>query len=490
MAPGRATFESDVHIDVGPRGTRRSFETGLRQAIRSGRLTPGTRLPSSRSLARDIGLSRTGVADAYAQLVAEGWLVARAGSCTRVAHPLSDDDRVRPGARRRRPALPLDLRPGRPDPTSFPRRAWVSALDEALDRAAPSALGYAGLRGRPELREVLTDYLARTRGVRTDPSRIVICAGASHGIRMVCAALRGSRGARTVAVEEYGLWIHRDTVRDTGLDLTGAQVDAEGADVTGLPGADALLTTPANQYPTGVPMSARRRGEVLDWAVRHDALIIEDDYDGEFRYDRRSVGAVQPHDPERVVYVGTTSKSLAPGLRLGWLVLPSHLVREVARVHTVQDGHGSSLDQLALARLLASGEYDRHVRRRRRAYRRRRDRIEAVLRRLVPEVELAGADAGLHALLRLPPSCVESEIVDLAARHGLALEGLATCGVSPHSTNAPCLVIGYGAPAERDFERTVEVLVEVLHLHLDRVGRAGSDDRASSEVAHAAQPSA
>ncbi|MDG9704308.1 PLP-dependent aminotransferase family protein [Streptomyces sp. DH37] len=471
----------DLHLDLGgPGGLRASLMRALRDAVRTGRLAPGTRLPSSRSLAADLGVARNTVADAYAELVAEGWLAARQGSGTRVApraEPAVPPD-TPPGTRptpprhsphpvppaRTPPRILHDLCSGRPDVSAFPRAAWLTSARRALTAAPSEALGYDDPRGRPELRRALAGYLARVRGVRTDPERIVVCAGVVRGLALLGEVL----GATTVAVESYGLWVHRDLLARAGARTVPLPVDDRGADVAALygTGAHAALLTPAHQYPTGAPLHPDRRAAVVDWARATGGLVLEDDYDGEFRYDRQPVGALQDLDPERVVYLGTASKSLAPGLRLGWLVLPEALLGPVLAARRETAETCGVLDQLTLADFVESGAYDRHVRAMRLRYRRRRDRLVAALAERVPAVRVSGIAAGLHAVLELPPG-TEETVLEAASRAGVAVEGLARFRHPAAPAPAPgpvrdALVVGYGTPPEHGFAAAVEALCRVL----------------------------
>jgi GntR family transcriptional regulator/MocR family aminotransferase len=373
-----ATFGADLHLDLAGTRVRAALERALRDAVRSGRLLPGTRLPSSRSLARDLGVARNTVADAYGLLVAEGWFTARQGSGTRVADRPAPPAPAAPAPPASRPATSYDLTPGQPDVATFPRTAWLAAAKRALTAAPHAAFGYGDPRGRIELRRTLAEYLARARGVRADPERILVCSGYLQGLGLLSTAL-AANGVRTLAVEALGLDLHRDIVTAHGLRTTALPVDAHGADTTALAGsgAGAALLTPAHQFPTGVPLHPERRAAAVAWARRTGGIIVEDDYDGEFRYDRQHVGALQDLDPDHVVYAGTASKSLAPGLRLAWLVLPPALLDPVLAAKSLADGQSSTLDQLTLAELFRSGGYDRHLRRARSRYRGRRDRLVA-----------------------------------------------------------------------------------------------------------------
>jgi GntR family transcriptional regulator / MocR family aminotransferase len=452
----------DLHLDLAGAQVRAGLEGALREAVRGGRLLPGTRLPSSRALATDLGIARNTVADCYAQLVAEGWLAARQGSGTwvaeRVPAPLaSAGPPPQAVARQAR----YDLRTGVPDVTAFPRQAWLAAGRRALAAAPALALSYADPRGLPELRTALAGYLARARGVAATPDRVVVCAGFAQGLELVCEALR-ARGATTLAAEALGYQRHWRIAEKCGLSVTAVPVDDSGAVVAGLSRADALLLTPTHQFPLGVPLAPARRRRATDWASAAGAVIIEDDYDGELRYDRPAVGALQALAPEHVVYAGTASKSLAPGLRLGWVVLPAGLVDDVVAVKTEAGRLSSSLDQLTLAEFIASGAYDRQVRRVRLAYRRRRDRLVAALRASAPQVRVTGIAAGLHAVLRLPPGPREDALVARAARHGLAVEGLSSFAMPGHDGGDPALVVGYATPPGHAFSTAVARLCAVL----------------------------
>ncbi|MGW7525443.1 MocR-like pyridoxine biosynthesis transcription factor PdxR [Streptomyces sp. NPDC054783] len=461
MAESWATLGVDLHLEpAGSGGLRRGLTDALREAVRTGRLAPGTRLPSSRTLAADLGIARNTVAEAYADLVAEGWLTARQGSGTRVA-----DRAVVPPAdaapRRREPVRPTySLIPGTPDLAAFPRTEWLKAARRALTTAPYQALGYGDPRGRPELREALAGYLARARGVRAHPDSVLITAGFSHALRLLGTVLR-ARGVRTVAVESYGLKVHWNLLRAAGLTTPALPYDQLGTDTTPLTDASAVLLTPAHQFPMGTPLRPDRRAAVVEWARRTGGLILEDDYDGEFRYDRQPVGALQGLDPDRVIYFGTASKSLAPGLRLGWMVVPASLAEEAASAKGGVDTVGV-LEQLTLAEFITSGVYDRHVRSSRLRYRRRRDALAAAVSARAPEVTVTGIAAGLHAVLRLPAG-MEKSVVQAAAWQGLALHGLAFHR-HPEAVAEPldALVVGYATPPDSAWSGALDALCRVL----------------------------
>ncbi|SNS55092.1 MocR-like pyridoxine biosynthesis transcription factor PdxR [Actinacidiphila glaucinigra] len=480
----------DLHLDLaGGTGARAGLEDALRGAVRDGRLAPGTRLPSSRTLAKDLGVARNTVADAYGQLVAEGWLTARQGSGTRVGdgwrptgppaapprggraraaapHPNGTADPARApeqpaGPPWHREHVPYDLRPGSPDLGSFPRAAWSAAARRALAAAPNDALGYTDPRGRPELREALAAYLGRVRGVRTAPELVVVCTGFVQAAGLIGRALQ-TTGSHRVAVEALGYPHTLRILRKAGLTTVPLTVDDDGAQVRDLDTrVDAVLLTPAHQFPHGAPLSPARRTAAVAWARDTGGLVVEDDYDGEFRYDRQPVGALQGLAPEHVVYAGTASKSLAPGLRLAWLALPPALVEPVLTEKLLADHQSPVLDQLTLAELIVSGNYDRHVRRMRLHYRRRRDRLVTALAARAPAVRVSGIAAGLHAVLRLPPGTSAGALVARAREHGLALQSVADFG----GTGDDAIVVGYGAPPEHAFAGSLDVLCALLAAH-------------------------
>jgi GntR family transcriptional regulator/MocR family aminotransferase len=307
---------------------------------------------------------------------------------------------------------------------------------------------------------VLAGYLARARGVRASPDRIVVCTGFTQGLALLCQVLPGT-GATRIAVEEYGQLGPARTLAASGLAPVLLGVDDGGAILDPVPGAEAMLLTPAHQFPLGSVLSPQRRADAARWAAGTGGLVIEDDYDGEFRYDRQPVGALQALAPEHVVYVGTASKTLAPGLRLGWLVLPARLVDAVTDAKARADGQTSSLEQLTLAEFITSGAYDRHVRRARLSYRRRRDRLIAALARHVPDVRLTGVAAGLHAVVELPRGMPERQVIARAAARGVAVEGLGGYALRDH-TRGPALVIGYATSPDHAYTTALARLTAAI----------------------------
>ena len=274
----------------------------------------------------------------------------------------------------------------------------------------------------------------------------------------------------SIAVEDPGFHLHRWTLARAGLPPVGVPVDGEGLRVDALArsGARAVLCTPAHQMPTGVVLSPARRAELLAWAEETDGVVIEDDYDAEYRFDREPVGALQGVDPERVVYAGSASKALANALRLGWLVLPSWLARAVALERIAVDGGGAVLDQLALADLLARGEVDRHLRRTRRVYRRRRDALAAAVERELPDATVTGVAAGLHALVMLPDGSDEDGVVAQGRARGIAFHGLGEMRVERAPADPPGLVLGYAHLAEPAIDRAVAAVGEAVRASAAR----------------------
>ncbi|HET6296481.1 MAG TPA: PLP-dependent aminotransferase family protein [Kribbella sp.] len=450
---------ADLHLDLAGRRGRGELVQALHESISSGRLAPGTRLPSSRTLAKDLGVARNTVADAYGQLVAEGWLTARQGSGTEVASRETPSPVPRtplPEAKKFR----YDLTPGTPDLSTFPRGEWLAAARKALPSAPNEAFGYGDPRGRIELRRTLADYLARARGVRADPELILVCSGYVQALSLLGAVLR-AQGAKSLSVEEFGYDLHWDVIRSRGLEPVPIAVDEHGVRAELLSGEAALLT-PAHQMPTGVPLAPHRRTAAVEWARSTGAVLIEDDYDGEFRYDRQTVGALQALDPERVVYTGTASKSLAPGLRLAWMVVPQRLMEPVLAAKRTADLQTATLDQLTLAEFIASGYYDRHVRRSRLHYRRRRDRLVELLAVRAPGVRVAGIAAGMHVLLDVPGDA--QDMVDRAARQGLQVASLDRYRFTSDPSARQALVVGYGTPPDHSYAGALDLLCQVLSV--------------------------
>jgi GntR family transcriptional regulator/MocR family aminotransferase len=339
-----------------------------------------------------------------------------------------------------------DLSYGRADVSSFPRAAWLRAIRGALAEAPNELFGYLPGRGVPQLRTAIADYLNRVRGTLAQPDHVVICTGYAQGIALLLGVLAAG-GARRLALEDPS---SRDdallTARAAGLEVVGVPVDQHGirVDLLRETGADIVILTPSHQWPTGSVLSAENRTAVLSWAASRGAIVIEDDYDTEYRYDRTPAGALQGLAPDRVVYAGSASKTLAPGLRLGWLVLPGHLAEPMAAAKIAADRGSAALEQLALADLLTRGDFDRHLRRMRPVYRRRRDALLAALDRRLPWLQPAGISAGLHLVTWLPPH------VDEATMVAAGIDILARAHSSPKARARRAKA---GGPARRRAER-------------------------------------
>jgi GntR family transcriptional regulator / MocR family aminotransferase len=451
-------FGSEVLLELerGAGALHEQLELRLREQIRTGRLAAGTRVPSSRSLAEELGVSRGVVLEAYGQLVAEGYLVARQGAPTRVADtPSAELAPLAAGTLEPRYAYRFD--PGLPDLAAFPRAGWLRSLRQVLRSAPFEALGGGDPRGAPELRNELMRYLGRARGAAPEPEHTVLCVGFCQGFALLCDSLRG-RGIERIALEDPGWAQHRLIAERVGLEAVAIPVDEQGLDVGELAasGCETVVVTPAHQFPTGVVMSSERRAALLGWAEDTDGLIVEDDYDSELRYDGGPVGALQGLAPERVCHIGSVAKRLAPALRLGWMLSPSWLTGELTYGKALADGGSPVLDQLALADFIARGELDRHLRRMRIRYRQRRASLEAALTRVLPVARIRGAQAGLYALVELPGSEDEPAILRAAAAAGIAVEGLAASRIS--GAGASGLVLGHANLSDPAIERGIELL--------------------------------
>ncbi|WP_410621415.1 PLP-dependent aminotransferase family protein [Amycolatopsis sp. cmx-8-4] len=451
MADSWTSSGLDVHLDWQPETGRPGLAAAIRAAIREGRWQPGATVPSTRALAQDLGIARGTVTRVYADLAAEGYLHTAQGAPTRVATAGAlPQSAPRPAPRD--PAPRWDLRPGRPDLTAFPRQAWIIATRRALLRTPAAAFGYESELGAPELRDTLAAYLARSRGVVADPARIVVCHGYSHAIAVLARALVGL-GITEMAFENPSLHMYRDIAAAQGQRIVGVEVDEHGIDVSAVD-SPAVVVTAAHQYPTGVTLAPHRRTQL----TRSGALILEDDYDGEFRFDHQQVGALQALAPERVIYAGTASKTLAPALRLAWLVLPRSLVEPVRAAMSDSGSRPAILNQLALAELIDSGAYDQHIRRCRAEYRARRARL---LEALPDSVRPHGIAAGLHLLLMLPPEGpTETEAMAACRRRAIGIEGLGTYWMDPNRPGG--LIVGYAAPPKHAYNGAVQTLVEAL----------------------------
>ena len=472
----------------GPVPLHRQLERGLQEAIRKGRLGPGATLPSTRSLADELALSRGVVVEAYEQLTAEGYLESRPGGKTRVAERAASEaghGRQRRGAVRDQPVsldrakeqaevpdeatvlpshafnrLRFDFSYGRPDVTTFPRQSWLRSLRKVLNEVPSEELAYLDGRGAIALRQPLASYLNRVRATEASPGRVVITSGFAQAQRLVLQILRG-QGKRRIAMEDPGQMDTRRAADLVGMEVVPVPVDDEGLIVDRLAADVALcVVTPAHHFPTGAVMSPERRAALVRWARARDSLVLEDDYDAEYRYDREPIGAIQGLAPESVIYAGSASKTLAPGLRLGWLILPSRLIEPFATAKFNHDRGSPSLEQLTFADFLVRGEFDRHLRRMRPIYRARRDALLRALARHLPDVRPTGASAGLHVLAWLPEGSDEAGIVERAAQRDVAVDGLASMRVRVSAP--PGLILGYARPTAREIEEGVARLAEAV----------------------------
>jgi GntR family transcriptional regulator/MocR family aminotransferase len=443
----------DVLISVtrdGPGTLGAQIEDQLRRAIQEGALKAGARVPSTRDLARQLDVSRRVVVDAYSQLAAEGYLVLRQGARPKVSEAAvareadSSESAVRP------PVPRFDLRPRAPDVSRFPRAAWLRSLREAVGEIADPDLLYGDPRGVEALRSALAEYLGRVRGVVADPARVVVTSGYSQGQGIVCRVLAAT-GARRIAFEDPSHPDQRRVATAAGLEIVPVAVDEGGVRIDELEraDADAIVLTPAHQHPTGAVLAGDRRPALLEWVRKRDAIAIEDDYDAEYRYDRAAVGALQGLEPDRIVYAGSVSKTLAPALRLGWLVVPAHLVDAVTDEKDLADCGTARIEQQAFASFLSRGELDRHLRRMRTEYRRRRDLLVDALGDVLPEATIHGIAAGLHATVELPDEYDERAILEEAHARQIDLTTMGEFWIEPGS-GPPTLLVGYGqipAPA-------------------------------------------
>jgi len=446
-----------VHLDRSAGRLGGQVRGGLRDAIRGGRVPPGFRMPSTRALAESLGVSRGMIVEAYEQLVAEGYLTSRHGSGTRVSAAYAATSRAESAGPLVEPAITHDLKLGVPDLGTFPRAAWLAATRHVLNTAPHSAFGYPGPSGAPGLRAELAEYLGRVRAAQVRPENVVIVNGVAQGLALVSQALRGL-GHDVLAVEDPSGLGQRGIFTTHGLDLTFVPCDDQGLDVDALErsGARAVLVTPAHQYPTGVVLSPTRRAALIRWARAHDALVVEDDYDAEFRYDRDPVGCLQGLAPDHVVHVGSTSKALAPGLRLGWAVLPAALIERVHGLKTHADLGSAVLPQLALARLLETGGYDRHLRAMRAHYRRRRDAVADALAAHLPDARVHGIAAGLHLCVELPPGADEFATVNRARERGVRVDAMGPMRVG--ASGPAAVVIGYAASSPERLRAAMALL--------------------------------
>jgi GntR family transcriptional regulator/MocR family aminotransferase len=438
------------------------LQRALREAIQKGRLSPGCMLPSTRVFASELGLSRGVVVEAYEQLLAEGYLCSSRGSSTHVAdRPSANSLPMIQEAATARPPL-YDLRPGRPDHSLFPRRQWLSAMRRAMHAAPDTALDYPDARGALPARLALAAYLNRSRATVTTAERIVLCTGFAQGMRLVCETLK-ARGVRRIAVEDPGHAYESADVRASGLELVPVPVDDSGLRVDRLArlNVGAVYVTPAHQYPAGAVLSRERRTALLAWAEQRSAFVVEDDYDGEYRYDRDPIGALQGLAPELVIYIGSVSKTLAPALRIGWVLAPQSLIADLSRSKLDADRGSPGIDQLALSEFIQCGHFERHLRRTRLIYSHRRELLATALKTHLPGLPICGVAAGLHLTLELPPGTKEKAMVTEAGRRGIQVHGLGAYRGRPEA-GPPALLLGYCRLSEKGIIDGVKALAAVV----------------------------
>jgi GntR family transcriptional regulator / MocR family aminotransferase len=492
----RATGSDFLQLDPASapgRGLTAWLADALRGGIIDGRLPTGSALPASRVLAADLGVSRGVVVEAYQRLKDEGMVGARHGAGTIVmAHPTAPTSRgvnvpssppegaqwhIHPVTipRRWRAGADIDLSPGVPDLAGFPRAAWLRAERAVLAQASAADLGYGDSRGSDRLRRELASWLARTRGLRAGPENMIIVTGVAQALALLAQWLRAS-GRTDVAIEDPGSRGTRDELAYWGLRPVPVDVDEQGLRVDELArsGARAAVLTPAHQFPTGVVLAPRRRRELLDWAAAADGLVIEDDYDAEYRYDRTPVPAIQASAPDRVAYAGSTSKTLAPGLRLGWLIPPRALLPDLAAAKHASDLGSPALPQLVLARLIATGELEQHIRLVRKRQRGRRDALLAAVREHLPQARVQGIAAGLHLLITFPELAGRVDDAELAERIGRA--GVLVHPLSLHAfrPGVPGLVLGYAVHTTGQLHDAVRRIADAVEESAGRGRRSGS----------------
>jgi GntR family transcriptional regulator/MocR family aminotransferase len=436
------------------------LERAIRTDIRSGRLPAGMRMPSTRGLATELGVSRGVITEAYSQLAAEGYLTTRQGAPVRVTAAVRTPSPRAP-TRPLEPTFTYHFHPGMPDLAAFPRERWLRSLRAALRESPLNALGYGDPRGAPRLREALADYLGRVRNTAADPEHTIICTGFTQGLSLLCRVLLGL-GVRSIALEDPGWHSHRLIIEQAGMEVLPIPVDEHGLRVDALAAgeAPAVVVTAARHFPTGAVLARERRADLVEWAESGERLIIEDDYDGEYRYDGGALGALQGLAPERTVYIGSASKRLFPGMRLGWLLTPSWLAWQLISAKAVEDGGSEVLGQLALADFIARGELDRHVRRMRATYRERRVVLLDALARRLPEATVADDPAGLHELVELPADVSESALARAADERGVGIVRLSEHRFA--SEGEPGIVLGYGNLSEPAIEQGVRLLGEAF----------------------------
>lgn len=494
-APGRSiTPGADflhLAIDEAPGGGKADWlARQIRRALADGRLPVGSRLPATRVLAGELGVSRGVVTEAYQRLVEDGHLAGRGRNGTIVVGAPAPVTRATASAPPAGPPSPrsvftaapgteifdtmrrararIDLSPGLPDLAAFPRAAWLRTERRVLDHLAASDLGYGDPRGTPALRLAIAHWIARNRGIRADPDEVLIVAGTAQTLSLLGRVLRDD-GISAIAVEDPGSLGARQHLYNCGLDTPPVAVDSEGVRVDELraTGAAAVLLTPAHQFPTGVVLRGSRRSELTGWAREHGGLIIEDDYDAEHRYDRTPVPALRSVLPENVVYAGSVSKLLAPALRIGWVLAPPKYRDALVDAKRFADLGNAALPQLVLARFMESGAMERQLRHLRRHHRHRRDAMIQAIGVHLPSATVHGAAAGLHLTITFDAGFADTELAARALARDVKVHPLSWHSQRPHS---PGLVLGYAASTPTDIAEGVATLGELLRRGGARAG--------------------
>ncbi len=468
-AMARGSDATSVMLEVAQRAESTKsgrLQGAIREAIRSGRLAPGDRMPATRALAEELGWSRNVVVDAFDQLIAEGYLAARVGDGTRVAARATTEPPPRATSPNSDGGVPvaIDLQPGVPDLASFPARAWRRSWGEALDALDIGDLGYGEGRGTPVLRDALVRYLARTRAADVERANLLVTTGVSAALRVLAATLATTyRRPPVVAVEDPGAYTQRAALIAAGAKIVPLSVDEGGAQTDRideeLRGVDVVVVTPAHQYPLGGVLLPERRAALVDWArARPGRLIVEDDYDAEFRYDRKPVGAIQGVAPDVTALTSSVSKTLAPGLRLGWIALPPDVATEVGQRLTDEFATPDVVQQHALAALIDRGRYDQIIRRRRTTYRQRRAKMVDALES-VPGCTIPGAAGGLHLTVLVPSGVDDRALSEQLRSVGIDVPPLSRYRLAP---GAPGLVASFATATAAGVERFATELTSAL----------------------------
>jgi GntR family transcriptional regulator / MocR family aminotransferase len=467
----------------------RQIYEAYRRAILEGRLRPGQRLPSTRGLSAELQISRMPVLNAFDQLLHEGYLEGRVGSGTYVKEGIPDDlgrpaevrqTRTPPGTRTRHAPRPIrsagddvppdwallgPFRASQPALDEFPRIIWGRLVSANARNLPVELMAYGDPAGYFPLREAIAQYLRTARAVRCEADDVLIVSGSQMALQLAARSLLSPGDA--VCVEEPGYRGARDALRAAGAALVPIALDEEGIDVQAIQsrgrGARLTYVTPSHQYPLGTSMSASRRLDLLEWAERNDAWILEDDYDSEYRYASRPLGALQGMgDHSRVIYLGTFSKVLFPALRVAYVVAPPELRGGLLRLREAMDIFSPTLYQVVLTDFLRDGHFARHIRRMRAIYLARRNALVESLREQVGEaLAIRGADGGLHLAAFLPAEVDDRMVVRLAAEHGIAAAPLSECYAGPASRGG--LILGFGGTPEHEIPSAVQRLAQAIH---------------------------